>query len=116
MARADSAELVAGWASDRAIDLWVVFGEDCRLAAAVEDGAIVRSLSDDSSPFTVFETMRSVGVDDVRRVGVAAAHPEGLRAGRRAGVGAVVGIEAGASTSELLAAEPDAVVGRIGLC
>jgi 2-aminoethylphosphonate-pyruvate transaminase len=110
MARADSAETVTGWASRRAIDLWVVLGPSVHLAAAAQDGAIVRPV-DDPSTFAIFETMRSAGVDDVRRVGVAAREVAGLGAGRRAGAGAVIGVaDVSEQAAALLAAEPDAVV------
>jgi 2-aminoethylphosphonate-pyruvate transaminase len=110
MARASSAETVAGWASGRGIDLWVVPGESVHLAAAIADGAVVRPV-DESSSFAVFDAMRSAGVDDVRRVGVASRDTDGVEAGRRAGAGAVIGIaDVPDRAVALLAAEPDAVV------
>jgi 2-aminoethylphosphonate-pyruvate transaminase len=110
MARASSAETVAGWAASRAIDLWVLFGPSVHLAAAAEDGATVRAIAEPSS-FAVFEAMRSAGIDDVRRVGVASRDATGLEAGRRAGAGAVVGVtDVPERAATLLAAEPDAVV------
>jgi 2-aminoethylphosphonate-pyruvate transaminase len=110
MARADSAETVAGWASGRAIDFWVAIGPGVLLAAAVEDGAAVRVV-DEPSSFAVFGAMRDAGIDDVRRVGVVSRDVPGLEAGQRAGAGAVIGVADDAEHgSALLAAEPDAVV------
>ena len=113
MARADSAATVARWASARAIDLWIVVGQSVHLAAAVEDGAVVRVVTEPTS-FAVFEAMREVGVDDVRRVGVVSRDPAGLEAGRRAGAGAVIALAEDGGASLLLAAEPDAVVSESG--
>jgi 2-aminoethylphosphonate-pyruvate transaminase len=109
VARADRAETVAAWASEPAVQLWVAVGPSVHLAAAVE-GAVMQTV-DDPSPFAVFDAMRVAGVDDVRRVGVVARSADGLRAGRRAGAGAVIGIvDSSAGAATLLAVEPDAVV------
>jgi 2-aminoethylphosphonate-pyruvate transaminase len=109
VARADSPETVAGWAAERAIDLWVVVGPAVDLEPAVADGATVVTTAE-VSPFALFELMRTGGVDDVRRLGVVSRDADGLRAGRKAGAGAVVGI----GPAALLAEEPDAVVSEDG--
>ena len=122
MARADSAETVAAWASTRAVDLWVVLGPSVHLDAAVEDGATVRAV-EDLGPFVVYDAMRDIGLDDVRRVGIVSRNNAGITAGRRAGAGAVIGVaERQEQAAALLAAEPDAVVAEddfsdlYGLC
>jgi len=110
VARADSAETVAGWAADRAVDLWIVLGPSVQMGAAVDDGATVVAL-DELTSFGVFDAMREEGVDDARRVGVVSRLAEGVEAGRRAGAGAVVGVADGPQAAvQLVAAEPDAVV------
>jgi 2-aminoethylphosphonate-pyruvate transaminase len=103
MARAASAEQVAGWASRPAVELWVAIG-GARADAAVHDGVPVETVEPD--PFAIFDAMRAAGLDDVRRLGVVASDLAGIEAGRCAGAGAVVGI----GGPELLAGEPDAVV------
>jgi 2-aminoethylphosphonate-pyruvate transaminase len=88
-----------------AIDLWVVVGQAVDLEPAVADGAAVVT-TDGASPFELFELMRVGGLDDVRRLGVVSRERDGIRAGRKAGAGTVVGI----GSSSLLAEEPDTVV------
>jgi 2-aminoethylphosphonate-pyruvate transaminase len=113
MAIADSAETATRWASSRAIDLWVCFGATFPLQQARDEGAIVVYYEGEpASAFRVFEQMRLASVADVRRVGVIGTTSEQLAAGRCAGVAAVVGIaDDDALRAELLAAEPDAIVG-----
>ena len=104
-------EAVERWARDRAIDLWVSFALPDVAAAARDDGALITRVDETPSSWAVFEAMGDAGVDDVRRVGVLAATPSGLSAGRAAGAQAVVGIAAtSAETADLLLVEPDAVV------
>jgi len=112
--RAASAESVARWATEPAIDLWVVFGEPA--GDAVErDGGVVHEAAGVPSSHVVFDAMRSVRVEDVRRVGVVSRSREGLVAGRQSGAGAVIGIaDKAADASRLLDAEPDAVVTEAG--
>jgi 2-aminoethylphosphonate-pyruvate transaminase len=110
MTTASHPDTAARWASDRAIDLWLAFTDPTLLDMAAADGATVVAV-EHASPFAIFECMRRAGIDDVRRVGVAAASAEALDAARRAGVGAVVGIaQTAARRDALRAAEPDAVV------
>ena len=104
-------ETVERWAHDRAIDLWVSFALPDVAAAARDDGARIARVDETPSSWAVFEAMREAGIDDVRRVGVLAATPSGLGAGRAAGAQAVVAIAAtDAEAAELLVVEPDAAV------
>jgi 2-aminoethylphosphonate-pyruvate transaminase len=115
VARADTAETVARWATARAINLWIVVGPSVDLGPAVDDGATVHGVHVTTS-FTVFDTMAEVGVDDVRRVGVVSRATAGLEAGRKAGAAAVIGVADDPRTAaELLAAQPDAIVSESGL-
>jgi 2-aminoethylphosphonate-pyruvate transaminase len=115
MSIAARAEDVRRWASERAILLWVAFGDVDALAGAEADGATVVALTERST-FAIFAAMRDAGIDDVRRLGVLAADADGLAAGRRAGAAAVIGIAADAAQREALRlAEPDAIVSRAEL-
>jgi 2-aminoethylphosphonate-pyruvate transaminase len=100
----------ARWAGERAILLWVDFTGRAPLAGAEADGALLARPAGASSS-AVFAAMATAAVDDVRRVGIVAATPEGLVAGRKAGAGAVIGIAEDAAGREALRlGEADAIV------
>jgi len=107
--RATSAETVRGWATGRAIDLWIVLGEHVDLGVAEADGGLART-ADEDDLFAVFNALRETDVLDLRRVGVVSRSAVGVETGRRAGAAAVVAVAGTAPVDQLLAAEPDAVV------
>jgi 2-aminoethylphosphonate-pyruvate transaminase len=123
VAVASAPDTAARWASERALDLWVVAvrREDSTgplgagLALAAADGAAASFLAPGGStgfpqPFAIFDAMRTAGIDDVRRTGLVSPDADALLAGRRAGLGAVIAVAEGQPPTEVLAAEPDRVV------
>jgi 2-aminoethylphosphonate-pyruvate transaminase len=109
MAVALDAEAVSRRATEPACALWLAFANAELLALAEAEGATVVETSE-PTPFAVFAAMDVTGVDDVRRVGVLAALPDQVVAGRKAGAGAVVAVTGAAPARDLQRAEPDAVV------
>lgn len=62
------------------------------------------------APFGLFAALQAAGLSDVRRLGVLGADPAALRAGHRAGAGAIVGLAGRTGRAPLLEAEPDVIV------
>jgi hypothetical protein len=104
--------MVDGWVNHRAIDLWVTPLDLHDVVVSAVGRTQVTVIARTSATFSVFEAMLAVGIDDVRRVGLVGDSTSLLEIGRRAGLGAVVGIADDPTTAHLLhAAEPDVVVG-----
>lgn len=139
MPYAATADDARRWATERAVKLWVVFGDDLGdagaglapgLAAARGDGARVAvvgagadALASDirvegpaaPSPFGLLDALRAAGLDDVRGLGVIGSSGAVLAAGHRAGAGAIVGLAADAEARRaLVAAQPDVIVDPAG--
>lgn len=145
MPRVTGPNTALAWASERAIDLWAIYGPDLamldarqlagELASTRADGARIALLvtggTDRQHPELGGLTVRSAmppspaglhaalaasGVADVRRLGLLAVTPASIEAGHRAGVAAIVALRTDrASAAELSAAAPDAIVGLDGL-
>ena len=139
----DSAATARQWATERAIDLWVIYASDfdpgtlmrirdAHLAIVADGGKFAVVIPEGGvpteteslmclyriesnyapEPWGIFSAMAYAGVQDVRKVGVLAAHPDSVLAAQRAGCGAIVALadEGVAARWPLIVAQADVVI------